>query len=46
MSNLNKNYISNDIVNYYSSNRNKWGDFYKSEKEIIKKIKLEKILKS
>lgn len=45
MSNLNKNYISNEIVNYYSSNRNKWGDFYKSEKEIIKKIKLKKNFK-
>ena len=38
----NKAYRSSEIFNYYSSNRNKWFDFYKSERTIIEKLKIRK----
>ena len=42
MANLNKIYNSSEIVRYYSSNRNKWKHFYKSERKIISKLNLNK----
>jgi SAM-dependent methyltransferase len=42
MRNLNKAYTSREILNYYSLNRNKWFDFYKSERKIISKLKIKK----
>ena len=41
----NKAYRSSEIFNYYSSNRNKWFDFYKSERTIIEKLKNKKKFK-
>ena len=41
----NKAYRSSEIFNYYSSNRNKWFDFYKSERTIIEKLKIRKKFK-
>ena len=42
MTNKNKAYKSNEILKFYAVNRNKWKDFYKSEKEIINKLKIKK----
>lgn len=42
MKNLNKIYKSYEIVKYYSKNRNKWQNFYKSEKKIIDQLNINK----
>lgn len=42
MKNLNKKYISNQILKYYASNRTTWMELYKSEREVIKKLKIAK----
>ena len=39
MKNFNKIYKSYEIVKYYSKNRNKWSNFYKSEKKSNRSIK-------
>ena len=36
----NKKYKTIEIKKFYSNNRNKWNQLYKSEKEVIKKIKI------
>lgn len=42
MKNLNKNYKSSEIVKYYANNRNKWRELYKSERKVIKQLKIRK----
>jgi precorrin-6B methylase 2 len=42
MKNYNTAYKSREIVNYYSFNRNKWLDFYKSERKIISQLNIKK----
>ena len=42
MKSLNKAYKSSEIVKYYASNRNKWSDFYKSERKIISQLRIKK----
>ena len=42
MKNFNKIYKSYEIVKYYSKNRNKWSNFYKSEKKIIDQLNIHK----
>ena len=39
---LNKKYKSSEIVKYYASNRNSWGNFYKSERKVIEKLNITK----
>ncbi len=38
----NKKYNTNEIQKFYSNNRNKWSQLYKSEREILKKLKIKK----
>ena len=40
MKNFNKIYKSYEIVKYYSKNRNKWSNFYKSEKKPIEQLNI------
>ena len=42
--NNNKVYKSLEIVKFYASNRNKWKDLYKSERKVINKLNIKKIL--
>ena len=42
MKNFNKIYKSYEIVKYYSKNRNKWSNFYKSEKKVIDQLNIHK----
>ena len=42
MKNYNKVYKSSEIYKFYSTNRNKWSDFYKSERKIISLLKFKK----
>lgn len=42
MKNFNKAYKSSEIVKYYASNRNKWSDFYKSERKVISQLRIKK----
>lgn len=42
MKNFNRAYKSSEIAKYYASNRNKWSDFYKSERKVINQLRIKK----
>ena len=42
MKNFNKAYKSSEILKYYANNRNKWSDFYKSERKVISQLRIKK----